>query len=509
MTTSSVAALIFGATYRPDATYPNVSIAIWLATSLTEAVLLLSISWQWKSLSICKTNLVERMGTLTLIVMGEGIIAMTDSISRILRTLPTPSGVTFGLSIAVIATCYSIWILYSDHTNAVDKPKSGKPEKPDINHSPHRQIWAILHFPLHFAILMTLKGCAAFMLWWVAVEALTFGPILDLFNLGFSQLPSNYTALTGSEIHAQLKHALDSITDRYIGNITQTSDIEDNLRKISTLGLLSDDSTLYSAWDLTYNVGNEVYSNICSQIGFENSEGNASDTTSKDADRKDPSNADIITQFFAEFEGFWFVTLFVAAGSTLMILAILRWLYLKGDEDEGKEIRPGTSRFRRVKKELKSSAAVLAQFLIGAALATVAIMNLDQYSNPFNNYIFSAWIVPTVFLTYLFVIIIDNFLYPTYSNVHHPPLPKDNQDEENEMAAKPKLPVASLGRREMRQRPPHDRNSSASALLTPRWSPDDYELGERSRSPSRTRDPSPYRDEENYPRAVEEEGLGA
>jgi hypothetical protein len=64
---------------------------------------------------------------------------------------------------------YVLWMLNFDHTDKVDD--SGD----RINkEKPWCQLWTILHYPLHVAILLTLEGSASFMLWRNANEASTF-----------------------------------------------------------------------------------------------------------------------------------------------------------------------------------------------------------------------------------------------------------------------------------------------------------------------------------------------
>lgn len=399
--THLAAAVMFAATYPIDGTHSSTSVTIWWATSLAEAAMVLFISCYWKAMSFYKTNLAERMGALTLIVMGEGIIGLTDSISKIMNAVPKPSNIAILLGVVVILTCYSIWILYFDHTDTVEEPADAITKL-----SPCRQIWAILHFPLHIAILMTLKGCAAFMLWCVVVEALSFAPLQDLFNLGYHQLPSSYPNVTGAEIHDQVKRALGDIAARYNGDITQKPDIQDRLHQINDLELSSNSSALEEAWNLSLSIAEDTFSAVCEQFQLCGSDSNKDDSTSGAGQGTAPSAEESITNVFAEYEGFWFVTLFVAAGSVLVMLAILKGFGFKEESEEEcneqrfsstpKKCSPQSKKILR-----KSLVAVVVQAAIGLALATVAFMDLDQSSSRFENYIFSQWIVPTVLLTYV------------------------------------------------------------------------------------------------------------
>jgi low temperature requirement protein LtrA len=50
-----------------------------------EALAVITISCIWRVVSFKHTHLVERVGLLTLIIMGEGILGMTKSVSQILQ----------------------------------------------------------------------------------------------------------------------------------------------------------------------------------------------------------------------------------------------------------------------------------------------------------------------------------------------------------------------------------------------------------------------------------------
>lgn len=58
--------------------------AVWWIVILFEGIFVIAISSIWRTLSFKKTHIVERMGLLTLIVIGEGAIGVTKTISRIM-----------------------------------------------------------------------------------------------------------------------------------------------------------------------------------------------------------------------------------------------------------------------------------------------------------------------------------------------------------------------------------------------------------------------------------------
>jgi low temperature requirement protein LtrA len=61
-----------------------------------EALAIIAISCVWRVVSFRHTHLVERIGLLTLIIMGEGIIGLATSVSTILQNSTTVSRSAIG-----------------------------------------------------------------------------------------------------------------------------------------------------------------------------------------------------------------------------------------------------------------------------------------------------------------------------------------------------------------------------------------------------------------------------
>ncbi|KAF2432144.1 hypothetical protein EJ08DRAFT_659161 [Tothia fuscella] len=89
----------------------------------------------WRSISFKHNHLVERVGLLSLIIMGEGIIVLL---------------------------IYLIWMLYFDQ---IEHERLG---------TIRQQIWALLHYPLHVAILLCVEGNTSLIVWNSVVQGLKF-----------------------------------------------------------------------------------------------------------------------------------------------------------------------------------------------------------------------------------------------------------------------------------------------------------------------------------------------
>jgi low temperature requirement protein LtrA len=263
-------------------------------TSVSEATVHLIISYIYPAMFFDKSNIVERMGALTLIIMGEGIIGMTEAVSNMFSSSSHISSQTGWLVVAAVLIIYVIWMLYFDHTDKLDHP-GGRINK----QGPWCQIWTFLHFPLHVAILLTLEGSAKFTLWWNANEAFTF---IDT-NFDSTYIYSyNQSVLNGTYFFQKIQSGLDNIIDRYYSldqYIKSEAEFQNNLTIVQNLGLISASSEEGNAVvDMVGYMENYVLSLICTNLGI--------DVPPAWDDNK-------IVAIFGVFMG-WFITFFVAAG---------------------------------------------------------------------------------------------------------------------------------------------------------------------------------------------------
>jgi low temperature requirement protein LtrA len=83
--------------------------SVWWIVMLLECIATVAISCIWRMLSFKKTHLVERMGLLTLIVIGEGAIGVTKTISRMMGKYGLdPEGSGLVLCIILMLVCFSL-----------------------------------------------------------------------------------------------------------------------------------------------------------------------------------------------------------------------------------------------------------------------------------------------------------------------------------------------------------------------------------------------------------------
>src|SRR5271155_398882 len=284
-------------------------------TSVAEAAVLLVISYFFNDLmKFDDTNIVERMGALTLIIIGEGIIGMTEKVSFILQTSSNISASSAGMIVSAVLVIYVLWMLYFDHTDMLDRPGSR------INKTkPWGQLWAFLHFPLHTVILITVEGSARFISWWNANEALNF--LLSSFDTDWDYPPY---VQNGTQLAQGVQLQLKNITGAYpyLVEVINGTDFQANLTKIQNLGTfvgLSESTyndTYNNLSDLLYYMNDALYVKTCDLFDIDIPEA-----------QEDPDAIiDLIYKAYTD----WFIAFFVAAGCVLIVLALARYVGHQG-----------------------------------------------------------------------------------------------------------------------------------------------------------------------------------
>ena len=118
---------------------------VWYVVMVIEAAAVVTISSVWRMLSFKKTHLMERMSLLTLIVIGEGAIGVTKTVSRLMGKYGLDVEGCF-LIMCIIGVLVLLWALYFDNF-------------PHGHYGTIRQqVWSILHFPFQLAIVGVVEG---------------------------------------------------------------------------------------------------------------------------------------------------------------------------------------------------------------------------------------------------------------------------------------------------------------------------------------------------------------
>ena len=141
----------------------------WYIVLGFEAIVIFLVSGKTKFLSFRRTAIVERLGLLTLIILGEGIIGMCGSIRKVGTDRVFNADVIGMIICSVGIICKPsppilyhrkltnhvdfLWMLYFDQT---ETERVG---------TMRQQFWAILHFPFHVCILLLVEGLSRLSVW--------------------------------------------------------------------------------------------------------------------------------------------------------------------------------------------------------------------------------------------------------------------------------------------------------------------------------------------------------
>ncbi|EME78636.1 uncharacterized protein MYCFIDRAFT_86942 [Pseudocercospora fijiensis CIRAD86] len=133
---------------------------VWYLVAILESIIATMVSAIWKkAISFKGTHLIERMSLLTLIILGEGVVSLASKCQRIVKS---EGALKFTTSTVANVVCcvlilYFVYMIYFDW---LEEEHFG---------NIMQQIWSLLHFPLHIALVLAVEGMAQCITWRAAV----------------------------------------------------------------------------------------------------------------------------------------------------------------------------------------------------------------------------------------------------------------------------------------------------------------------------------------------------
>ncbi|KAK7912153.1 hypothetical protein PG985_014634 [Apiospora marii] len=147
-----VASIVYlGITFRFDNDHNSKVYIVWYIVSGVEAILQVALAWRFDVLTFKSTKLTERLAVFTVVVLGEGVSAITKAILLVVENGDNWTPRTVGVFISAVATTYFIFLIYfdwMDHEELEDW---------------QQLVYALLHFIFHGALLLFGAGTALFM----------------------------------------------------------------------------------------------------------------------------------------------------------------------------------------------------------------------------------------------------------------------------------------------------------------------------------------------------------
>lgn len=137
----------------------NHTYVVWYIVAILETVIATTISSVWRDISFKGTHLVQRMSLLTLIILGEGVIALTSKCQRIVQS-EGALRVTSSTVANIICAVLILYFIYCIYFDGLEEDHFG---------TIMQQLWSCLHFPLHVALVLAVEGLAQCITWRAAV----------------------------------------------------------------------------------------------------------------------------------------------------------------------------------------------------------------------------------------------------------------------------------------------------------------------------------------------------
>ena len=337
----------------------------WYIIVAVEALSISMISGQVNFLSFRATVIVERLGLLTLIVLGEGIIGMCEAINKIGSDNVYSSDI-IGTIICSVGILYFMWMLYFDQIS------------PDRMGTIREHFWVILHFPFHVCVILVVEGLSRLAIWRKLTEITI-------------RLQSSFVFLSARLDAKDLVDQIEDTLNRQLNNFTsfQGSDImaPDFSVYYKEIEAANGDKTIIEeSFNKTFT---GALTWVCNNLKV------------KIPEPESTIETDYLESIYASFSTV-FVYFFTFAGMFLVLLAIL---FLLGKR-------------RKLRGELL---AVCVRAICGVVISCLAIMAVPKLAqkqgSAYTAYMFSAWMLPTVLVVYLVVIVVDNLLIRYVHNV--------------------------------------------------------------------------------------------
>lgn len=355
----SAAMLFLGMSFAFTKTSSENVLVGWYLIVACEALAISIISGTVNFLSFKATVIVERLGLLTLIVIGEGIIGMCEAINKV-GSDNIYSADIIGTIICSVGILYFMWMLYFDQIS------------PDRMGTIREHIWVILHFPFHVCVVLVVEGLSRLSVWRKLTD------VTSTLQTSFINVPQN---LAGQDLVNYLNNTLSSQLNNFTsfqGSDIAAPDLTTNYATI--LSANGNKTIMQQGINSTFN--GALYW-VCQNLKV----------------RIDPANNNetemaYLAEIYASFTSV-FIYFFTFAGCVLMLLAIL---FLLGKR-------------RKLRGEIL---AVCIRAIFGLTITLLAFMGVPQVaqsnSSAYVAYMFSAWMLPTVLICYLSVIVIDNLI---------------------------------------------------------------------------------------------------
>ncbi|KAK7959368.1 Low temperature requirement A [Apiospora aurea] len=392
-----VAAMVYlGITFRFDHTHSSKVHLVWYIGSALEAIVQLGLASRFGVLTFEGTKLTERMAVFTVVVLGEGVSAITKTILLVVENGANWNPSIIGVFISGIATTYFIFLIYFDWM--------------DHEHlSGYKQlVYSLFHFFLHAALLLFGAGTALFMKLAQAVKVLRqvqvemrqqlMDAMAQITNWSESDLEAHNITTKSAALADTLWNVTLEIDARYpVKSATTVKTVTDVLDKVRLVpdgdwaaSNHTSDNTLTNLTHIFYvEMSNSIATSFeVASLGTDDSDGVVLSKPQATADRE------AFIQSLGQHVGTTFRYMFVSSAIALLFMTFFHILTLpKRRRTAFDYIRIGLF------------------FAAGLGLGLMPLISLNEEAE--YAYYVSPWVLPTITLTVFFVFVL--------THIHRPP----------------------------------------------------------------------------------------
>ncbi|KAF3051838.1 hypothetical protein E8E11_007927 [Didymella keratinophila] len=365
--------------------FPHVAVGLseqitWVVIAIVEGLAVLLIAMTWRIVSFKYTHIVERLQLLTLIIIGEGIIGMIKSVACITKGQAKNNSTELGSVVAAVVLLYLIYMLYFDQFSE------------DRFGTLRQQIWSLLHYPLHMAIVICVEGNTSLIVWNSAVQALKF-----MWSLECEDYSNPADGFDGANAYVvYLNNSMDSINNRF-----RSKKWEKNHDWNLNLTAINNYTEMYGFQSETWNnkTGDlvrtlftkaqvfvfEAHSDTLAKL-------NAVTSVNLAATRNSQQEASSRLEAIYDVFNVTVMSFYIGAGAMLLVLAILYW-------------------FNKMHKTKYEFGEMINRVVVGFALIIVGVATVigDKSTKGFK-FVTSHWMIAIVVLSFVTVLFLDNIL---------------------------------------------------------------------------------------------------
>ncbi|KAK3312979.1 hypothetical protein B0H66DRAFT_631891 [Apodospora peruviana] len=386
----------------------------WYVVGFVEACVNFGVSYWFDDLGFKDKALQDRMKTATLLILGEGVIVVTEHVSTIGNNANSWTSQTIGVLTATVALIYVIFQIYFDWSWPVDKIKGlvgfhQQPQRQQLDHPPSYEeqtrstkisayIWNLVHFPFHLVLVLIMEGATQFVLWWKIVELIDYvsTEFLSAFQLSQSDSSSLVHHLNATINHIWERYPRDLLVSHFHREalLETLSDFNDtqlhNFFDISSHGTSSPDKQ-FQTFTSTFNALKlTTLNSILRNYNIDD----ISDAGWRDSPQSYEQHA--FDEAAERFE-LVYIYVFVCAGMALVLMALLHVL----SRPRRRLIRTGGT---PTKKE-RVTGPVVTGIVLALGVGLTLLASMARYE-AHERFMTTPWIIPSVCIVLFFALVV-------------------------------------------------------------------------------------------------------